>query len=127
MNNNSAQLSLPLASVKLEAIERATKLLVAAGAEFHIKCSGMEFGEPISKEKPPKAQRHVVNKGIAGFVKHHLGDMAIGDVRVLASEQYSLDHLQSCCASYCGTAWGKGSFITQREKESHSITVLRVE
>lgn len=116
-----------LASVKLVAIERAIKLLNAAGAQFHIKCEGMEFGAAIVPPKPPRQKRMVVNKGIGAFVKSAIGDMQIGDTRVVASDIYSLDHLQSCCASFCGALWGKGNYVTQRNPDKHGITVLRVE
>lgn len=108
-------------TVKKEALNRAIKLLEAAGAEYHIRYESEEYGSPINN----KSARYHKNPGVTDYVRAHLPEMLQGDVTTIPLGPYPVNSLQGCICALLSSRYGAGKCITSRTKDG--IEVLRVE
>ncbi len=111
--------------IKQKAIARAVAYLVAAGAEYHIKpAEGDELVSPAFQRKPVVTRRP---KGTLSDiylpVVEHMQAGQMATVQVPHDED--INKFRSAMCGWMVRAWGAESFITELDRESNKITVLR--
>ena len=112
--------------VKQIAVERAIKMLDAAGAKYAIVLpDGTRLGVlQVAEPKVLPLRRAKVNPGITAYVKVFLAPMQVGgEVTVPTTPEFSLVSIQTACAQSAGALWGRGNFVTHRVE--NGVQVLR--
>jgi hypothetical protein len=113
-------------ATKQIAVERAIKLLEAAGASYHIEVDDQEFGAPLHPEER-KRRSCIINKGVTEYVRERAAGMGVGEVVVIEPGPFDLSAVQSIASAQMGTLFGQGSMITRKDNEKCHVEVLRVE
>lgn len=111
------------------AIERALKLLDAAGAQYAvIGLFGKKYGTlEIAEEKPKKKKVFTHRHGeFKRYFMPHIKHMVAGDCVKIPPGTYQLEELRGPLSSWCSANWGKGSTITTIDREANHVEVLRV-
>ena len=115
-------------SIKMEALQRAIRLLDAAGAEYGILFNGNVYGNlPVKLPRQSKTGRTIYPRGeTKSYYEPYLVGMAAGDEVHVPYSTYDPATLASNVSAYCCRQWGKGAAITRRNDEEEQIEVLRV-
>lgn len=118
-------------SLKIEALQRAIKLLDAAGAEYGILFNGDVYGSlEVKLPRSPregKDGRTLYPKGeTRAYYEPYLVGLAVGDEVAVPYGGYDPRTLASNISSYCVRTWGKGAAITRRNDAEAQVEVLLV-
>ena len=116
-------------SVQQIALDRALKLLDAAGVSYAvIGIDGTRHGNlEIAVPKPPKKKifRHQHGE-FRDYFMPYIESMQPGDLVEIPPGKYQLEELRGPLSSWCSTNWGAGSTITSVDRKKNYVQVLRV-
>ena len=116
-------------SVNQIALDRALKLLDAAGVQYAVidfdgvKHGALEVGQPKTKKKKVFMHQH---GEFRDYFMPYLQNLTAGSAVKVPPGKYQLEELRGPLSSWCSTNWGKGSTITSIDRKSNLIEVLRV-
>lgn len=116
-------------SVNQIALDRALKLLDAAGVQYAvIGFDGDKYGTlEIASPKPAKKKifRHQHGE-FRDYFKPYIKDLSLGDSVKIPFGKYEAEELRGPLSSWCSTHWGAGSTITSIDRKAGHVEVLRV-
>jgi len=107
------------------ALDRAAKMLRAAGVTFAIRCpDGTTLGTPEAFDSakapgPKRRSRHFVE-----YVTPKLLPLTVGLSTVIPYGDFDTDELQRACSSHATKLWGNGNAMTH--KNAVGVEVLRL-
>jgi len=116
-------------SVNQIALDRALKLLDAAGVQYAVigldgvKHGVLEVAEEKSKKK--RALRYAYGE-FRDYFMPYIKDMEPGDSVKIPPGKYQLEELRGPLSSWCSTNWGAGNTITSIDRKAGHVEVLRV-
>ena len=119
--------------VQTEALERAIKLLAAAGCKYAIvTADGTKLGTlelaTAAPAKPRRQMRFPVGT-LKAYYAPYVAKVGPGDAVMIPygefSDQASKDALRAALCGYCSKAWGNKSYISHMN--SQGIELLRIE
>lgn len=116
-------------SVQQVALDRALKLLDAAGAQYAVLDSnGVKHGTlEIAVPKPAKKKIFTHKHGeFRDYFLPYIESMNPGDCVHVPVGKYELEELRGPLSSWCSTNWGAGSVITSINRKGNIVEVLRV-
>ena len=109
------------------AIQKAIKLLHAAGAQYHIKRDDQEFGKAIGVIKTKTYPTHRKVGDLAAIFKPHVVNLQAGQSAIIPCHPYTAEEVRTSLCAYASKNWGAGSYITSVSHEPEQIEILRVE
>lgn len=109
--------------IKINAVEKALRLLEASGASFHVKLDNQEWGKAIitkSARKPSKYPRG----SITAHIKPYLLNVKVNDAVAVPFGEFDGDTVRATMSSYLSDNWGNGSYMIHKAK--NQVEVLRL-
>ena len=116
-------------SVQQVALDRALKLLAAAGVQYAvIGLDNIKYGTlDVAQPKPAKKKVFTHTHGeFRDYFVPFIGSMRPGDSVKILPGKYQLEELRGPLSSWCSTHWGAGNTITSIDRKENLIEVLRV-
>jgi hypothetical protein len=112
------------ADVRMVAVQKAVRLLDAAGCRYKILGSDIEFGDLLVM--PPKSTTRVRrNRGMYKHYQPIIQVMKPGDVRRLpCPAEYDIEAYRGSISAYACSHWGKESAITR--KIDNDVEIIRI-
>ena len=114
-------------SVNEIALDRALKLLDAAGVQYAvIGFNGTKYGTlEIAPPKKKRALRYAYGE-FRDYFMPYLRDIKPGDSVKIPFGKYEVEELRGPVSSWCTNNWGKGNTITSIDRKAGHVEVLRV-
>lgn len=111
-------------SAQQGALQRTLQTLTAFKAKFHIVLEdGTEFGAPVEAVKGRRGRQ---GPGNAEYVRSHILDMKVGDVKEAPPQDGdTLQRLQSSMASIASATWGNKTYTTAMEPSKGVVSIFR--
>ena len=107
--------------IQIEAAKRAIKMLDAAQVKYAVILPDGIHG-PIKLKIKPSYKRGETR----AYYWPLMENMKAGDIVEIPCKEYDLQTLAKNISATCVHAWGKGSAITQSNKEHNLVVVMRV-
>ena len=105
------------------AIEKALRMLDAAGAQFHVKLNDQEWGEAIVTKRARKAAKYP-HGSVTAHIKPYLSNVKVNDAVAVPFGNFDGDTVRSTMSSYLSDHWGNGSYMMHKAK--NQVEVLRL-
>lgn len=118
-------------SIQTIALQRALRMLDAAGARYHvIDADGAVYGEPLiprGKQGPRvKSPLKRPYGAVRNSFRSIIDTMELGDVREVPADAYGVETVQAGILAYATERWGAKAAITKRATDRRAIEVMRV-
>lgn len=116
-------------SVNQIALDRALKLLDAAGVQYAVigldgvKHGALEVAQPKAKKRRPL--RYAYGE-FRDYFMPYLRGMKPGDSVKIPFGKYEAEELRGPLSSWCTNNWGNGNTITSIDRKAGHVEVLRV-
>jgi hypothetical protein len=118
-----------MTEIKNLALDRAIKLLEAAGCSYAIvNADGEKFGalEIVAQEERKRSPLRYPYGAISGHYKPQIKiDAPVGSVQVVSIGSFTADEIRSGICSWLSREWGSDSYISNITDEG-TVEVLRV-
>lgn len=117
-----------MSNIKTIAIERITRQLDTLGCRYKVITEdGVEFGTlPVTDPSNGRTREH--NRYVRETnYQEWLKKIKPGESVFIPAATAPIGGLQSACAAYMVTHYGKGTFMTVRHNERNGVEVLRLE
>jgi hypothetical protein len=116
-----------LLSIHQVAVDKAIKILDAAGATYAIQYNGDTYGTlEVKPLKSGKRQRRYAIGETRAYYWPIIGNLKVGQGAAIPFGDFDPKILASNVSAYCVHAWGAGNTMTTRNDEKQTIEVLRV-
>lgn len=117
-----------MTDLKLEAVQRAMKMLDAVNAQYGIIYNDEKYGSLVVYDTQQR-KRNWVKYPRGATRKHYLPyleNMRPGDEVEIPNGGFDIRTLSSNASAACVHMWGKGSHITKRNDANGTVKVLRL-
>ncbi len=114
-----------LLSIHQVAIDKAIKLLDAAGATYAIQYNGDTYGTLQVKPASLRPRRYAKGETSAHYLPI-IGGLKTGQGASVPMSYFDARILSSNISGYCVHNWGAGNAMTKINREKQTIEVLRV-
>ena len=112
-------------TLRQTAIDRAMRMLDAAGAEYAIEFNGQTFG--VLKLAPKPKRKPVYPRGTTkAYYEPMLGHLQPGQSAIVPRGGFDLTILAKNISAYAVHTWGAGSMLTHKNEAADCIEVLRM-
>ena len=114
--------------IQQQTLDRAIKMLSAAGCEFRIRdADGNMFGE--LKEQDVKRQREQKRPygQLVNYYKPMIENMKAYDVKSISANGFEAEELRGAVAAWCTKHWGLKSYTTCINSDMNTVELLRIE
>ena len=108
--------------IKTTAIEKALRLLEAAGASFHVKLDDQEWGKALPN-RVRKAAKYPFGS-VRAYTKPYVENLKVNEAVGVPFGEFDPHSVYSSLTAYLTTKWGKGSYMVHKTK--NQIEVLRL-
>jgi hypothetical protein len=125
MKRLKPEISPTLAAAHYDMIERALRLIVPTGAQFHIVApDGREYGEPVT---PVSKRTYQGPRGNAKYCRAMLEGMEPNSMRECGPPQEgdTLERFASALNSTAGHMWGDGTHSVKRSENGSTVVITR--
>ena len=109
--------------IKATAVEKALRLLEAAGASFHVKLNNQEWGKAIATKGARKASKYPYGS-VTAYIKPYLANVKVNDAVAVPFGDFDGNTVRATMSSYLSDNWGNGSYMIHKAK--NQIEVLRL-
>ena len=63
---------------------------------------------------------------MAAYYKPYIVDLPVGGEVIIPTGDFTLVEMQTNVTSWCTTNWGKGSYVSMRDSDKGTLSILRV-
>jgi hypothetical protein len=120
--------------LKQRVLNGALKHLDSLGVSYKVITPAGEHGTlqvvPPKPVKPAKVSTRkkmwFAHGELAAHYKAYLAELPVGGEVVIPTGKFTLKELQTNATSWCAVTWGKGSYVSMKDNDKKTLTILRV-
>lgn len=112
-------------NVRQTAVDRAMRMLDAAGAEYAIEFAGQTYGTLKVAPKPKRAAIYPRGATRAHYLPL-MENLQPGESVIVPSNGFDLSVLAKNISAYAANTWGRGECMTVTNRDRDCIEVLRL-
>jgi hypothetical protein len=112
-------------NLRQTAVDRAMRMLDAAGAQYAVQFNGETYGALTVKPEPkrrPVYERGATRAHYLPYIEH----LNVGESVTVPAGPFALSPLASNISAYACHAWGIGSAMVSQDRATGCISVLRI-
>lgn len=106
-------------------VDKAIKMLDAAGATYAIQYNGELYGTLEVKQPPKRKRVYAIGQTRAHYLPF-IENVKVGGAAEVPYGDFDVKILSSNISAYCCTTWGTGCAMTARNDETKCIEVIRL-